>query len=149
MFVIGAAFEAVRYHIGDISLQPVDEVRDLGFFFDRRLNFDRHYKTLVSKAMHRTYNLFKATTSRNASILIKAYKTYVRPIVECATTVFSPCKKKDINFLETVQNNFTRKLAMRCSGLSYRFVPSGIERNKCFGLQSLKARRKVNDLMMV
>ena len=68
---------------------------------------------LVKKALFRTYNIFKALKTKDPKVLIKAYKTYVRSVVENGTTVFNPYKRKDIEFLKSVQNNFTRKLVMR------------------------------------
>lgn len=139
---------STNYTVGSETLEIVNEVNDLGFRFNEKLSFDAHYKYIVCRALHRTYNLFKAVRSRNPATLIKAYKTYVRPLLETGTTVFSPYKKKDIDLLESAQNNFTRKLAMRCSGLSYEFIPDGVTRRRVFGLPSLFSRRKRNDMVM-
>lgn len=68
--------------------------------------------------------------------------------MEYGTTVFSPTLKKYINLLESVQNNFTRKLVMRCSGLEYRFIPSSVDRRVVLKLHSLHSRRIKNDLVM-
>lgn len=136
------------YRIGNLKLQVVSEMRDLGFLVSDKLSFLPHLKTIHSKALARTYSLFKALKTRDVGTLVKAYKTYVRPLVESGTTVFSPSLKKDINLLESVQNNFTRKLVLRCSGIDYRFIPNGEERRKMFELPSLRSRRLRNDLVM-
>ena len=148
VFRLGNSKRDVTYKVGNVNLQFVDHVRDLGFLINNKLSFDDHYKSLVNKANYRTYNLFKALKTKNSHILLKAYKTYVRPILESATTVFSPYKKKDICLLESAQNSFTRKLIMRCSGLSYELIPNGEERCKQLGLLSLASRRKTNDIIM-
>lgn len=62
--------------------------------------------------------------------LTMAYTTYIRPIIESGSIVFNPYKKKDINVLEKMQNNFTRKLLVRVGGFHYSRIPrSTIEIN--------------------
>lgn len=45
-----------------------------------------------------------------------------------------------MDLLESVQKNFTRKLAMRCSGMDYQFVPNGVYKRHFNVLQSLNSR---------
>lgn len=148
VLTIGKQLGAAYY----VKLDCVSEVRDLGFLFDNRLCFDRHIRSIFSKAFSRTHSLFKALKTTGSFVLIKAYKTYVRPIVECGTTVFNPHLRKDIMLPEGVQNNFTRKLVTRCSGVDYHYIyhyiPCGVVRQKMFGLPSLESRRQRNDLVM-
>lgn len=124
-------------------------MRDLGFLLTKNLDFAPHCKALANKAMSRTYNLFKTIRTNNPKLLLKAYKIYVRSIVENGTTVFYPYKNKDIKVIESVQNNFTRKLILRCTGLKYNLVPGWEERNNQLGLCSLKSRKDINDLMVL
>lgn len=138
-----------QYKLRGLPLKPVKEVRDLGFIVSADLSFDSHYRSIVKKANYRIYNLFKVLRTRDPQIYLRAYKTYVRPIVENGVTVFNPVKRKDIDFLEGVQNSFTRKLVMRCFGLKYAQVPCGAERSKLLGLSSLSNRRRKADLLMM
>ena len=48
--------------------------------------------------------------SRDHKILVKAYVTYVRPILEYCSAVWSPHRIDLINKLEDVQRRFTKKL---------------------------------------
>ncbi|VDL78588.1 unnamed protein product, partial [Nippostrongylus brasiliensis] len=48
------------YTIGNVGLQCVSEVRDLGFLVSSKLSFLPHFEILHSKALARTYNIFKA-----------------------------------------------------------------------------------------
>lgn len=137
------------YKLQNSTLRVVDEVRDLGFLIRKNLNFDAHYKSLVKMANFRTYNIFKVLKSNNPDLLLRAYKSYVRPIAEFGTTVFNPLKKKDIDMLERIQNNFTRKAVMRCFGMDYSQIPNGRERNRMLGLKSLECRRQSFDLKML
>lgn len=103
----------------------------------------------MRKANYRIYNLFRVLKSNIPEVYIRAYKTYVRPIVESGTTVFNPTRKKDIDLLESIQNSFTRKLMMRCFPVSYDMVPNGPQRSELFGLPSLVSRRRRADLIMM
>jgi len=47
---------------------------------------------------------------RNKNLLLKAYITYVRPILEYCSPVWSPRLKYLINKTESVQNFFTKRL---------------------------------------
>ena len=136
------------YQLGHTRLSKVQNVRDLGYFFSKDLSFTEHYKMLVKKALFRTYNIFKALKTKDPKVLIKAYKTYVRSVVENGTTVFNPYKRKDIEFLESVQNNFTRKLVMRTCSSNYSSIPNWRSRNEQLGLEPLYRRRIKNDLIM-
>ncbi|EYC45182.1 hypothetical protein Y032_0436g1433 [Ancylostoma ceylanicum] len=94
------------------------------------------------------YRLFRAMSTRNSSILLRAFKTYVRPLVEYGTTIFNPHKSGVIAKLETVQNSFTRKLMTRVLGFLYDGIPRSDVRNRNLGLRPLAYRRRMFDLIM-
>ncbi len=78
-------------------------------------------------------------------ILLKVYKTYVRPVLEFNTVVYNPHQVSDISKLEKVQNMFTRRLYSRC-GINY---VSAVERCFMLNLESLELRRNKFDLCFV
>ena len=73
--------------------------------------------------------------------LIKAYKAFVRPIVEYASPVFSPHLKSDILCIEIVQKFFTRRVCKK-AGITYRDYS---HRLHILNLQSLEHRRIILD----
>jgi len=75
------------------------------------------------------------------AILLRAFKVYVRPILEFNTTVWLPVQKKDIEAIEKVQRRFTKRL----SGLS---AYSYSERLQKLNLQSSELRRIHYDLTL-
>lgn len=107
---------SVPYKLQCTSLKPVREVRDLGFYINTNLDFSSYCRTLVRKANYSIYTLFRLLRSKDPQVYLRVYKSYVRPIMEPEKAVWNPCKKKDIEFLESVQNSFTRKLYLRCYG---------------------------------
>jgi len=53
--------------------------------------------------------ILKCFQTRDASILMKAFVTFVRPILEYASFVWNPHYKHEIDKVEAVQRKFTKK----------------------------------------
>jgi len=71
---------------------------------------------------------------------VKAYVTYVRPLLEYAVCVWSPYQLDDIAKIESVQRRFAKRL----SGLSNT---SYSDRLAVLGLRSLQLRRLHQDVI--
>jgi len=78
--------------------------------------------------------------NRDIMLLLRAYTTYVRPIVEHDPVVSSPYTVKDIDTVESVQRRFTKRLP-GYNSLAYS------ERLKRANLLSLELRRLHFDLV--
>jgi len=72
--------------------------------------------------------------------MVPLFKAMVRPILEYANCVWAPYLKKDINTLESIQRQFTKKI-VGLNGLSYK------ERLTKLKLPSLSYRRLRGDLI--
>ena len=73
-------------------------------------------------------------------ILTRAFITYVRPLLEYCSPVWSPCSITAINKLESVQRAFTKRLR-GMSSMNYD------DRLKLLGLERLELRRLHTDLI--
>ena len=71
--------------------------------------------------------------------LVKAYITYVRPLLEYNTVIWSPYKTGDISSIEKVQRGFTKRLP-GLKNLTYK------ERLAATNLDTLELRRLRTDL---
>ena len=78
--------------------------------------------------------------SKDTGMLIRAYKTYVRPLLEYNSVIWSPSQIGLINSIESVQRSFTKRLPS-LNNLSYS------ERLSVLGLQTLEHRRLITDLL--
>lgn len=114
---------------------------DLGVSVDGELKFSAHINQMTRKAHTRSKLLMKTFVSRDTSMLVKAFKVYVRPILEYASTVWSPHLVQDIESIESVQRRFTKRLPGQWN------VPY-TERLKAVGLERLDVRRLQQDLIM-
>ena len=75
-----------------------------------------HIAKITATAHQRVNLIFRAFVSRDIVMLLRAYTTYVRPLLEFNTVVWSPLKC-DIRSVEKVLRKFTKRLP-RYSDLS-------------------------------
>lgn len=153
LYLGGSKNPHTLYEANGAILEAVEEdshVRDLGYLITPDLSFEKHCKMLVARANHMLYNIFKVITTKNQTLLIRAYKTYVRPILESGTCVYNSIRKRDVIRIEKIQDNFTRKLFIRLAGIRHcRRGPRSGERNRIYGFDTLEKRRKINDMKMM
>lgn len=145
---LGSTNPKHHYYLDGSPIEAVEEMRDLGFLVTKNLDFDKHCEAIAIKGNMMVSKLFRALSTKKPEALICAYKSYVRPLLEYGTPVFSPYKRASIEKLEKVQNNFTRKLMIRMLGFLYDQIPSSSERNVNLGLEKLSTRRKANDIIL-
>ena len=69
---------------------------------------------IASNANLRAKLILKSFLSRDPHNLTRAFVTYVHPLLEYCTPVWSPHFKGDIETTENVQRVFTRKLFRLC-----------------------------------
>jgi ribonuclease P/MRP protein subunit RPP40 len=118
-----------------------DCVTDLGVEVDNGLKFNKHISNIITKANQRIAVLFRGFVSRNQELLVKAYVTFVRPVLEYASCVWSPVLITHVNAIERVQKYFTRRLH------GMEFVPYN-ERLALLNLETLEVRRLHSDIIM-
>ena len=129
------------YGMGDSEISTVSEIKDLGVTIDSDLRFSHHITNITTQAFQRINLIFRSFISRDKKTLLKAYVTYVRPLLEYNTVVWSPYLLGDIKKVERVQRNFTRRLLPDIEGYSARLIH--------LGLETLEARRIRFDLLEV
>ena len=139
---VGTKSNHTVYHISTHPINPVDYVKDLGVTVEPDLKFNRHINDIVCRANQRSSLILRCFLSKSPSIMTRAFKTYVRPILEYASSSWSPSAVGLIIHLESVQRSFTKRLP----GLNHL---SYIERLSALNLQSLEHRRLITDLIIL
>ena len=94
----------------------------------------------VAKAHLRANQIIRCFLNRDIESLTRAFVTYVRPLVEYCSPVWSPSTIGQIKRVESVQKVFTKKLP----GMRYL---SYVERLSVLNLESLEVRRVKIDLV--
>ena len=109
--------------------------------FNANLNFSNHINSVIIRAKHRLFLIRKCFVSSDWPTLIIAFKTFILPILEYCSQVWSPQNVTDIARIESVQRSFTKKLR-GFENLSYA------GRLAKAGLQTLEYRRLLADLLL-
>ena len=107
-----------HHSINDKPVNTVRKMRDLGVIVDSSLKFNSHISYTVAKANSRASLIHKCFVSRNPEILLRAFKVYVRPVLEYATCIWSPHYNYAIDNIEAVQRKFTKRLK-GCKDMEY------------------------------
>ena len=126
--------------IDGIALPVVDSACDLSVTVSCDLSPLLHISNIVAKAHKRLAAIYRTFKSRNVDLLTHAYLTYVRPLVEHNSVIWSPYTVKDLDAIEAVQRRFTKRL------LNFSTLPYA-ERLKCLNLRTLELRRLHSDLI--
>ena len=136
---LNATFCRPIFKLGDHVLEYKSTGSDLGVNIDEKLSFTDHISKIAMKAHQRSSLILRSFTSRDTNSLVRAFKVYVRPILEYNSQVWSPIAMKDIMAIEKVQKRFTKKIP-GCKNLTYH------QRLNKLNLESLELRRIRADL---
>ena len=130
------------YVLGNQELKSSNKEKDLGVIMDSTFKFSEQCNAAVKNA-NRTLGLIKRTIkSRSKEVIVKLYKSLVRPKLEYCVQAWRPFLKKDIDSLERVQRRATKIIA-ECKNQNYE------TRLKTLNLTSLEDRRIRGDLIQV
>jgi hypothetical protein len=96
--------------INSTTIPFLCEVVDLGVTIDNSLNFSLHINNVTKTAFARANLILRCFASKDIYCLSQAFVTYVRPMLEYCSPVWSPSSVKVINQIESVQRIFTKRL---------------------------------------
>jgi hypothetical protein len=91
------------YTLNNFVLQSVTQFNDLGITVDQSLNFNFYVDTIVSRAYRMCYTILNGFYSQSKDFMMSLYKTYVRPILEYNSVIWSPSFLKYIDKYERAQ----------------------------------------------
>ena len=124
---IGRNFHQSTFFFENKPIANSNLIKDLGVFINSDLNFSYHIHDFVTRAKQRSSLIFRSFMSHNVTNLKRAFITYVRPLLEYASPVWSPSLASHIyliNEIESVQRSFTKRLpGMRTLSYSDRLNP--------------------------
>jgi hypothetical protein len=130
------------YTISNVKLANVMSTSDLGVIFDSKLQFSEHCHRVAHKGFERANLLLKCFHSRDHCLQMKLFNTFVRPVLEYNSPVWSPHFVKDVNLIERVQKFFTKNLS-NLSDMPYK------QRLAILGQPTLLCRREYADLILL
>ncbi len=139
---IGARYGDFCYMCGASQVKSVNQVKDLGVTYTSTLSCRPHYDIVRKKAHGLCAMIYKSFECRDASFLTRLFCSYVRPVLEYSSPLWSPHMKVDTSSLERVQRLYTKRIPS-LRGMSYD------ERLNAVGLKTLEHRRLVLDLLFM
>ena len=77
-------------------MKETTRVKDLGFVVTPQLKWDHHISDLKRKAFYKYFLILQSFNSNCVWTLLKAYVSFVRPLVEYGTPVWNPHLDKKI-----------------------------------------------------
>ena len=131
-----------EYTIGGHRLEAVSEERDLGVQLTEDLKVGKQCLKAAKKGNQILGMIRRTFSCKEKSIIMKLYKSLVRPHLDYCVQAWRPHYQKDINTLEAVQKRATRMV----TGLQETCYES---RLKELGLTTLETRRIRADMLEV
>lgn len=119
---VGATHPQWQFSIGEQQLRVLNSAKDLGVTYSDQLEFEKYIRDIVIAAHTRCNYILRAFKTTNVKTLFCLFVTYVRPLLEYCTPLWSPYKKAQIDALERVQRSFTARIFARAGifRLSYK-----------------------------
>lgn len=137
---IGVNNTEFPYLLNGTPLHHVNNQTDLGIIVTSNLKWEAHISKIVKKANSFVYCMQRAFEDRSVNLVLKLYKTFIRPKLEYAQAIWSPYFVKDIEMLERSQRKVT-KIPHEVANNDY------VTRLAKLHLTTLRVRRMRGDLI--
>ena len=96
----------------------VNTVRDLGIFLTSDLKWSAQVTNIYNKAIRLVYNVLRSFKSNHLNLYTLIFKTYIRPIIEYNSGIWSPYLITEIRKIESIQKTYTRLVCKKLN-ISY------------------------------
>ena len=103
------------YKIHGTELELVEEAKYLGVMLDKKLNFNSHMNATIKKCDKTRQFLQRNLRGCNPAVKASAYKTFVRPIAEYASSVWDPLHRNVARMWPTNLRQCSIALRASCS----------------------------------
>jgi hypothetical protein len=95
------------YYVGIACLPVVSSCTNLGILFDNQLSVGLHVSKIVVNASCRAKFTLKCFRSLDSQLLVRAFCTFVRLLLEFSSIIWRTYIVTDINRIESVLRSFT------------------------------------------
>ena len=133
-----------KYYLDGIELPAINSEKDLGVLVSESWKWNQHIHSIINKANSSIAWILRSNITRSPEIMLKMYKTIIRPHLEYCVQLWNPLPSHGnwglIMCIENVQRRFTRSIE-GIGLLSYK------DRLKKVGLTTLLERRTRGDLI--
>ena len=110
---LGRANRKFKYTMGNHTLEETTEEKDLGVVISSNLKPSKQCQQAYSKASRALGLIHRSISFKAPYVLLRLYKSLVRPHLEYCISAWAPHYVKDKVLLEHVQHRFTRMVPGR------------------------------------
>ena len=135
---VGRMNPCFKYKMGGQELGEVEVEKDLGVWIEKDLKPYRQCKIVAKQANAILGLITRSFHFSSAKTLVPLYKTFVRPKLDFAASVWSPWTEREKETLEKVQKRLVRLVSDTTGGTHE-------ERLRSIGLWTLEERRTRGD----
>ena len=129
------------YSLGQQNVSRSDKIKDLGVILDSKMTFTEHFNVIIHKANNMLCFIKRFSYNFNDPYTIKTlFISFVRPILEYCSIVWSPHQIIHAERIESIQKQFLL-YALRKLGWRSFPLPSYAARCMLINIQTLKKRR--------
>ena len=125
--------------------KPIPEsevVKDLGILFNKYGNFDDQLKVKIAKCTKMCGYILRTFVTREPGPMMSLFKSLVIPIMDYGSVIWNPYKRKDIQAIEQIQRNFTKRINSLSEDSYY-------ERLKHLKIYSMERRRQRYEILYI
>lgn len=140
-FSSGTTHPPPTYAVNDTIVETASSIKYLGIFLSCDLTWNSCLEYIANKSFKKVSLLKRRLKCANADTKLQAYKTFIRPSLEYASTIWHPHTAILTDTLESLQNKAARFI---CSCYSSYQSFSLLKHN--LNLPSLAMRRKLSRL---
>ena len=139
---LGRANARMKYSMDGVALEVVNQEKDLGVVISEDLKVAKQCLKAAKKGNQILGLISRTFVCRERELIVKLYKTLVRPHLDYCIQSWRPYLQKDKDLMEKVQRRATRMIS-GYKGLMYE------ERLEKLKLTTLETRRTRADLLQV
>ena len=133
------------YYIHGTQLENVKKAKYLGVTLTSKLSWNVHISGICAKAHSTRYFLQRNLVKSSKDTRLSCYKTFIRPIVEYASTVWDPSDNEKLR----LQIEMVQRKALRWIFNSWKHSTSPTKLRESLKLKTLDDRRKLASLKML
>lgn len=128
--------ENLKYSIPNTTLEPSNEVKDLGITFTSNLSWSSHVFNITSAAKKKAGWVLSCFRDRSPSTMLTLYKSVVRSHLEYGCPLWNGLSLTNLRDIEAIQRSFTTKISCPAHVNTYW------DRLEYLNLMSLQRRRE-------
>uniref|UniRef100_A0A8R1IJE5 Reverse transcriptase domain-containing protein n=1 Tax=Caenorhabditis japonica TaxID=281687 RepID=A0A8R1IJE5_CAEJA len=134
------------YFISDSPILASSSVRDLGLLTDSSLKFELHINQKIALSLLRAKQLLKSFRSSNPAFYSALFKTYVLPILEYGSSVYSPPPVSKLSIKLEKPLRYFSKIALQRCNISFSSYENRLE---LLNMYSIRNRRLKAQLILL